>query len=153
MSRELTNRLLIEESKNFPLKRFLKADGSINVRKINQLHPDFRQDARDMIFLLKAMKVHGEYFGYEETVYLTNTQQVKIYCPECEDYFTQTARIHLSGGGCPNCKHRAIKRETEYGTFQVPCAFYRYRIEGNEIIFYSSRGSERKFSIVKPAIS
>lgn len=150
MSRELTNKLLIEEMLRFPTNKFLKSDGSINTRKIKLLHPDFRQDALDMIFLKKATDKHGYHFGYEETEYKTMTQQVKIYCPDHDDYFLQVARDHLAGSGCPHCKHKDAVRHTPVGDFIVPCRFTRWFINtGLETIeFYSARGDVRIISLV-----
>lgn len=149
MSRERTNKLLIEAVEEFPISRFLKSDGSINTRKILQLHKDFQQDARDMIFLYKAFKVHGNFFGYEETQFKTLNQQVKIYCPDCDSYFMQIAKNHIAGSGCPNCKYKSIVRHTEVGDFTVPCIYHNYKVTEDEIIFYTSKGKELKFSLVK----
>lgn len=149
MNRELTNRLMREELENFPINRFLKSDGSINTRRIKLLNKDFQQDALDMIFLHKALKVHGIFFGYEETKFLTLNQQVKIYCPDCDSYFMQVARDHLAGSGCPNCKFKVVTRHTELGDFVVPCQYRHYRIEDDHLIFYTSKGKELKFAIAK----
>lgn len=148
-NRELTNKLLLEEMQNFPLRKFLKADGSVNTRKIKLMHKDFQQDALDMIFLSKAIGRHGQFFGYEEMSFKTMTQQVKIYCPDCDSYFMQIARDHIAGSGCPNCKHKVITRNTEVGDFTVPCKFHRWNIVPGEYIeFYSSRGEVLKISLV-----
>lgn len=148
-NRELTNKLLLEEMQNFPLRKFLKADGSVNTRKIKLMHKDFQQDALDMIFLSKAIDRHGQFFGYEEMSFKTMTQQVKIYCPDCDSYFMQIARDHIAGSGCPNCKHKVITRKTEVGDFTVPCKFHRWNVVPGEYIeFYTSRGEVLKISLV-----
>lgn len=149
MTRLLTNKLLFQEAKNFPIRKFLKSDGSINTRKIKLLHPDFRQDALDCIFINKAMEVHGEFFGYEEVEFKTMSQQVNIYCPDCDTYFKQIAKYHLEGSGCPNCKHKSIERKTEYGNFVVPCIYHNYKVKDGFVVFYSGRGKEIKFLIAK----
>ncbi|WLW41270.1 hypothetical protein LPEKDOOE_00185 [Salmonella phage KKP 3953] len=49
--RDKINELLYEEALQFPINRFTKSDGSINRIKLKQLHPDFQQDALNLIFI------------------------------------------------------------------------------------------------------
>lgn len=53
-------------------------------------------------FVEKAQIVHGDKYGYAETVYYGNRVPVKIKCPE-HGVFEQVPYVHLSGGGCPIC--------------------------------------------------
>lgn len=53
-------------------------------------------------FLEKARSVHGTFYDYTDTVYVSNADKLKIKCP-IHGIFEQTANSHLQGHGCPNC--------------------------------------------------
>lgn len=53
-------------------------------------------------FIEQAIKVHGNKYSYEETVYINNYTKVKIRCPK-HGIFLQTPFNHLHGQGCPEC--------------------------------------------------
>ncbi|CCI88444.1 hypothetical protein BN79_016 [Yersinia phage phiR2-01] len=135
--RDKINELLYEEASNFPINRFTKSDGSINRTKLRQLHPDFQQDALNLIFIRKAIEVHGKFFGYEKVNYRTMQQQVEIYCPDHDGYFLQTARSHLDGHGCKQCARKVVTRLTEYGVYTVPAPFHKFVVDGEHIIWYN----------------
>lgn len=128
---------LTMEALSFPLERFVKRDGSINRAKLRQLEPDFQQDALNFIFIRKAIDVHGIFFGYEQSVYKGMQLLVKVWCPDHEDYFTQSAKSHLAGYGCKHCASRVINRITPYGSFEVPCPLHKFSIDGDHIIWYN----------------
>jgi hypothetical protein len=94
--------MLAEEAANFPLNKFLKIDGSTNTRRIRQLEPDFQQEALNLIFISKAINIHGRKYGYSEVTYSTMSQLVTIIC-DIHGEFKQTAKVHLNGSGCPKC--------------------------------------------------
>lgn len=56
-------------------------------------------------FIRKAREVHGDKYGYDKVVYVKGSIPVKIYCPDCKQYFKQTPRVHLAGRGCTVCAH------------------------------------------------
>ncbi|QIO01810.1 hypothetical protein HWD28_gp108 [Salmonella phage atrejo] len=135
--RDKINELLYEEALQFPINRFTKSDGSINRTKLKQLHPDFQQDALNLIFIRRAVEAHGKFFGYERVKYRTMQQQVEIYCPDHDGYFLQTARSHLEGHGCRLCAHKVVTRLTEYGVYTVPAPFHKFVVDGEHIIWYN----------------
>ena len=140
-TREFINRKLLEDASTFPLPRFLNKNGSLNLRKIKQLHPHFQQEALDLIFIQRAVKSHGGlFFGYEESHWISTKQLIRIYCYDHEDYFLQRGDVHLQGYGCPHCKGKQIIRETEYGSFDVPCQYHLYKISDDKrsIIWYNN---------------
>jgi transposase len=53
-------------------------------------------------FLEKAKSVHGDFYGYDETVYTGGKSVVSIRCPR-HGIFQQVAASHLNGRGCPTC--------------------------------------------------
>ena len=128
---------LVREALSFPLHKFLKRDGSINRAKLRQIEPDFQSDALKFIFIRKAIDVHGVFFGYEESEFRSMQQQVKIWCPDHEGYFMQSARSHLDGYGCQRCSKSTIVRKNEYGEFRVPCPLHKFSIDDDHIIWYN----------------
>lgn len=136
---KLINEKLLEEAQAFPLNKFLKSDGSINTRKLKGLHPDFYQDALNLIFIRRAVEAHGGlFFGYEEVKFSTMRQYVKIYCYDHAGWFLQMAGTHLAGHGCHICAHRVVDRVTEVGTYTVPCSFHKYLVDEDRIIWYNN---------------
>lgn len=66
-------------------------------------------------FVLKARSVHGDIYSYDKVDYTENNNcDVIIICPKHGD-FKQTAKVHLSGCGCPGC--RASKGEKGISAF------------------------------------
>ena len=58
-------------------------------------------------FIVKAMKVHGERYSYNETEYKKALDKVTIICRD-HGKFSQTPSEHLKGHGCPICKRSLI---------------------------------------------
>jgi transposase len=54
-------------------------------------------------FLERAKSVHGDFYGYDETIYAGGKSVVSIYCPR-HGSFLQVASSHLNGSGCPTCE-------------------------------------------------
>lgn len=136
--RERTHKAVVEEALTFPLEKYQKRDGSINITKLKKhIHPDFYQDALNAIFVKKALKIHGDFFGYERLNFVTLKQLVEIWCPDHEDYFWQTAKSHLDGHGCAVCAKKVVTRVNEYGTFTLPASIHQFRLEDNHIIWFS----------------
>jgi hypothetical protein len=53
-------------------------------------------------FVIKARAVHGDLYGYEETVYADSKTKLAIHCPK-HGRFLQSPAQHLRGLGCPSC--------------------------------------------------
>jgi len=58
-------------------------------------------------FIDKAIKVHGDKYCYDNTVYKNSKEKVTIYC-KIHGYFDQTPNSHLNGSNCPKCSREAI---------------------------------------------
>ena len=56
-------------------------------------------------FIIKANKIHKDLFDYSQVIYEGSFTKVKILCKNCNQYFLQRPSDHLTGIGCPNCKH------------------------------------------------
>ena len=53
-------------------------------------------------FVSKARNIHGDLYGYTETVYVDSRSDVTIHCSR-HGRFRQVASVHLQGLGCPAC--------------------------------------------------
>ena len=53
-------------------------------------------------FIAKAIKIHGNKYGYDKVHYITSATPVIITCPVHGD-FEQIPNSHLSGKGCKRC--------------------------------------------------
>jgi len=53
-------------------------------------------------FIAESKIVHGDTYGYGDTIYIDNKTKVKITCPT-HGIFEQTPNDHLHGCGCPKC--------------------------------------------------
>lgn len=144
--RQKINLELAKAALSFPLRKFLKSDGSINRRQITLLHRDYQQDALNYIFISRAIDVHGVFFGYEESTFISMKQQVKIWCPDHEDYFMQTAKNHLEGFGCKHCANKLVTRKNAYGEFIVPAYLHKFMIDGDSIIWYN-KSTKKTFQL------
>ena len=63
-------------------------------------------------FIIKADKVHENYYDYSKTIYVDSKSEVIIICKEHGE-FPQTPNSHLKGHGCSKCSPVALKT-TEY---------------------------------------
>jgi hypothetical protein len=53
-------------------------------------------------FLEKSRKIHGDYYNYDESVYINNSTKITILCP-LHGKFEQRPADHFCGQGCPKC--------------------------------------------------
>lgn len=78
-------------------------------------------------FVADCIKVHGNFFLYHKTVYVSAHDKVTITCPIHGD-FDQIALHHKKGSGCPSCSRR--KRKTTESFIEEAMAvhdnFYTY---------------------------
>ena len=56
-------------------------------------------------YVPRAVSIHGDKYGYDRVPSeFRATDKIEIFCKECEEYFTCTARNHTnSKSGCPRC--------------------------------------------------
>ena len=55
----------------------------------------------------RAKNIHGDKYGYENTIFTGTNNKLKINCPEHGE-FEQIAHSHLSGTGCSKCSFDKI---------------------------------------------
>lgn len=67
-------------------------------------------------FVRRANEVHDWKYNYDETVYTTTKDKVKIICPK-HGAFYQEAQSHLCGHGCPKCFNIISASENELYTY------------------------------------
>jgi len=54
-------------------------------------------------FEIRAKKIHGDKYKYDDVQYVNNTTRVKIFCVKHNEYFEQMPSAHLKGSGCQRC--------------------------------------------------
>mgnify|MGYP001051942878 FL=1 len=95
-----------------------------NIKIICKIHGEFEQLPRNHLsgkgcqdcggrtgikfphekFIKKCIKIHGDRYNYDETVYINVSLKVRIKCQK-HGIFEQNPRNHLKGAGCPKCKN------------------------------------------------
>lgn len=66
--------------------------------RVKSLQDTFNTDR----FISKSVEIHKDTYEYSLVVYLSNDTPVSIVCP-AHGVFEQKPRIHIAGGGCPEC--------------------------------------------------
>lgn len=56
-------------------------------------------------YVKRAVSIHGDKYGYDRVpIEFKATDKIEIFCNDCKEYFTCTARNHTnSKSGCPRC--------------------------------------------------
>ena len=56
-------------------------------------------------YVQRAVSIHGDTYGYDRVpIEFKATDKIEIFCNDCNEYFTCTARNHTnSKSGCPRC--------------------------------------------------
>ena len=56
-------------------------------------------------YVPRAVSIHGDKYGYDRVPSeFRATDKIEIFCNDCKEYFTCTARNHTnSKSGCPRC--------------------------------------------------
>ena len=72
-------------------------------------------EARDNTadFIRKSRAVHGDKYDYSRTEYVSDSEEVKIFCRQHGE-FTQRADHHKRGAGCSMCHFEAMEQERSY---------------------------------------
>lgn len=65
-------------------------------------------------FIEKAIRVHGNQFCYERSIYIDRLTKVEIFCNTCKTIFFQTPHQHIHAKN--GCKHCAIKKLQTFQT-------------------------------------
>lgn len=70
-------------------------------------------------FIEKAIKAHGDAYGYDKINYTGSFSEVEIFCKSHDKYFLQRAGSHLIGKGCYDCgrvnaKKLVTKTQTQF---------------------------------------
>lgn len=56
-------------------------------------------------FILKANKLHNNFYNYDKSIYTKSKDNINIVCKEHGE-FSIIASNHLQGQGCPNCNNK-----------------------------------------------
>lgn len=97
------------------------------------LYKNTPHEKKQEIFKYRGSQVHNSKYNYDNTIYGTAKQKVRIVCPEHGE-FTQRAQDHLKGAGCPKCSGQSfdwvyfIHLGGDYYKFGVTGRQIQYRI-------------------------
>lgn len=64
-------------------------------------------------FISKAVKVHGDKYGYDRVYYVNSTTPVEILCKKCNTYYLQKPSTHIAGSGHKPCTLFVNTKTTE----------------------------------------
>jgi len=91
-------------------------------------------------FINRAILIHGDKFGYDESIYINAKSKIKIFCKQCNTFFYQTPSHHIhSGQGCPKCSNRDMTTEK--------FIFRSTHIHGNKYDYTTSKYINAKTNI------
>lgn len=138
MRRKIDTKLFIQQSKKIHNNKY-SYEKSIYVNKRNKIlitceqHGDFYQYPRDHMngygclkcgqksqkekmvhstkhFIEKSIKIHGNKYIYDNTIYKNSYTKVQIKCAEHGQFF-QTPNSHLGGCGCKKCDDKYLDND------------------------------------------
>lgn len=66
--------------------------------KLSKLNRFTKED-----IIKKSIEIHGDKYGYDKLVRLTDSNNIELYCKKCKKYFIQNLINHLQGNGCKKC--------------------------------------------------
>lgn len=82
----------------------------LKIKKDNYLYRDTEW------FILEAVKIHGDLYIYDKTIYEERLKIVLIKCKIHDKYFEQTPYVHLIGHGCHDCGREKIRKARQKDT-------------------------------------
>lgn len=96
-------------------------------------------------FVKRSILVHGERYDYSDSIYINTRTKLKIIC-RIHGAFTQLARHHLHGRGCPQCaKNRRLNKNIFIERANVyHCNKYDYSLVDENI------KSDQKIKVICP---
>jgi ssDNA-binding Zn-finger/Zn-ribbon topoisomerase 1 len=98
-------------------------------------------------FIVQANIIHNNIYTYDKSIYVNNTTNVIICCPQ-HGYFEQLPCNHLRGHGCKKCKARISRKEIVWLDFyEIENKFRQFRISLCNRVFYVDGYSTHNNSI------
>ena len=114
---------------------------------IKKRNNNLTKDTSWFLAKLKRENIHEKgHYSYEETIYKTNKDKLKIHCNRCDEDFWQMAGSHLQGRGCRGCKAKstALRLTKDTNWFFTELNKRNLHKEGhysyNETVYTSSKG-------------
>ncbi len=68
---------------------------------------------RNEAFKIKAQLIHGDKYGYSDSIYNGKDNQITIFCNTCNDSFVTKPEIHFQGKGCPSCGLQKVRDKNQ----------------------------------------
>lgn len=69
-------------------------------------------------FIKGAIKVHGDKYTYEKSVYVDSKTPIIITCQACKVDFTQLPGVHTRGHGCNECGNKVIQIKNSFTKYE-----------------------------------
>lgn len=108
---------LIYTGANEKIKIICKKHGQFNqiyaIHKLGSICPKCsRENSRltTKAFIIKSIKIHGKFYNYTKTEYITAIQKVIIVCP-IHGSFKQNPNDHTNGQGCYKCGRETLSKK------------------------------------------
>ena len=99
-----------------------------------------RRSLTSLDFISKAVKIHGDLYGYERVDYVSAKSHIVIYCNKCRTEFEQTPTNHLMGRGCPECgKAKHLPRKTNEVFLQEVKAIYLDKFDLSNVLYKGAK--------------
>lgn len=95
-------------------------------------------------YIIKANKVHNNFYNYTKTEYTLSINKIIITCPDHGDFF-QEANSHLSGIGCPKCSGRYRYKNEEF--IKLLKSIHGDKYDYSKVIF---KNAHSKIKIICP---
>lgn len=68
-------------------------------------------------FIKDAVKVHGDKYLYDKSIYIDSNTHIVITCLTCNEDFSQLPRVHTKGSGCPECAKKIIQSKISFTVY------------------------------------
>lgn len=105
-----------------------------------------RKKGKDL-WVLQAKATHGDKFDYSKVEYRSANHSVTIVCPE-HGQFQQTAKLHLTGKGCPKCSHSRRGEQSRKTTASFVSEAKAVHGEKYDYASAAYRGNKKKVVII-----
>ncbi len=54
-------------------------------------------------FIERSKKIHGDKYDYSQSIYINNSEKIKIICKKHGDFYQNPKNHYATGQGCPKC--------------------------------------------------
>lgn len=103
-------------------------------------------------FISDAIKIHGNIYNYDDTIYTLDNKKVNIKCSK-HGIFSQVASNHLQGQGCPLCKNEKISIISKNNCYGWTLSRWKEKCKNKIPQFYILECSNHEEEFIKIGIT